>query len=39
MSKLFLALALAAVLVLGAVGCKSHAGSREFTPGEGWKQN
>jgi hypothetical protein len=39
MSKLFLALTLAATLVLVAAGCKSHAGSREYTPGQGWQQN
>ena len=39
MSKLFLALALAGALILGASGCKSHAGSREYTPGQGWQQN
>jgi hypothetical protein len=38
MSKLFLALALAATLVLAGAGCK-HAGSREYTPGKGWQQN
>ncbi len=39
MSKLFLALILAAGLVLAAAGCKSHPGSREYTPGQGWQQN
>jgi hypothetical protein len=39
MSKLFLMIVLAAALLLGAVGCKTHSGSQEFTPGKGWQQN
>jgi hypothetical protein len=39
MTKLLLTLAVAAALVMAATGCKSHAGSREYTPGKGWQQN
>jgi hypothetical protein len=39
MSKFFLVLVLAVSLVLVVAGCKSHEGSREFVPGQGWQQN
>jgi len=35
MAKIAL-LILLAVSWLAASGCKSHSGSREFTPGKGW---
>jgi hypothetical protein len=38
MKKIFLFLALAAVVVLSS-GCCSSSGSREFIPGKGWKLN
>lgn len=38
MSRIMLLLLLA-VLLAGAVGCKSCPGSREYIPGKGWKQN
>jgi hypothetical protein len=39
MSKLCLLLALAALLVALGSGCKTHSGSREFIPGQGWVPN
>ena len=36
MKKIFTLMLLAVVLVVVA-GCKSHSGSREFIPGQGWK--
>jgi hypothetical protein len=39
MTKLLVILALAAVVLVTATGCKSHSGSREYTPGKGWQQN
>lgn len=36
MKKIFTLILLAAVL-LAVAGCKSHSGSREFIPGQGWK--
>jgi hypothetical protein len=38
MKKLLLLVCLA-IVVVAAVGCKSHEGSREFIPGKGWQQN
>lgn len=38
MSKIMLLLLLT-VLLAGVAGCKSRPGSREYVPGEGWKQN
>jgi hypothetical protein len=38
MSKLCILLILLAVLFVGA-GCKSHSGSREYIPGQGWVPN
>lgn len=38
MSKLIALFLLLAVLAV-VTGCKSHSGSREYTPGKGWKQN
>ena len=38
MSKIVLLLLLLAALV-GASGCKSSSGSREYLPGQGWKTN
>jgi hypothetical protein len=35
MSKIVVLLVLVAALVM-ASGCKSHSGSREYTPGKGW---
>jgi len=37
--KMFLILACAVGLLMSATACKSHSGSREFTPGKGWQQN
>jgi len=37
MIRMFL-LALVAAL-LATTGCKTHEGSREYTPGQGWRQN
>jgi hypothetical protein len=39
MKKLLMAALLTAVLMVGVSGCKSHSGSREYTPGQGWQQN
>ena len=38
MTKICVLILLLGVLVVG-VGCKSHSGSREFIPGEGWVPN
>ena len=38
MSKLCVLIVLLAMLVIGA-GCKTHSGSREYIPGEGWVPN
>lgn len=32
-------LLLVATLVLASAGCRSHSGSREYIPGQGWKYN
>jgi hypothetical protein len=26
-------------ITLATAGCKTHEGSREYTPGKGWRQN
>jgi hypothetical protein len=39
MSKFLLFLLLLLAVLAGASGCKSSSGSREFTPGQGWKTN
>lgn len=38
MSKLCMLILLLAALAVGA-GCKSHSGSREYIPGQGWVPN
>jgi len=38
MSKICACILLLAALVV-ASGCKTHPGSREYTPGKGWQQN
>jgi hypothetical protein len=38
MKRLVLLTFVAAFVLLG-FGCKSHPGSREYTPGKGWQQN
>lgn len=38
MMKLIAVLTLAVVL-LGAIGCKNHSGSREYIPSKGWVPN
>jgi hypothetical protein len=38
MSKIVLLIVLLVALA-GTTGCKSSSGSREFTPGQGWKTN
>jgi hypothetical protein len=37
MSKIFLLLLVAVAVVAG--GCKTHEGSREYIPQNGWEQN
>ena len=37
--KTILKVLLVLILVLVVSGCKSHEGSREYTPGKGWQQN
>jgi hypothetical protein len=37
MSKIMMILAL--ILMVGAAGCKSSSGSREYIPGKGWVPN
>lgn len=39
MQRIVLLLVLAAALVFGITGCKTHSGSREFIPGKGWVPN
>ena len=38
MRKIYLIALLLAVLTIGA-GCKTHSGSREYVPGNGWVPN
>jgi hypothetical protein len=37
--KRILSMALLLAMVAGAVGCKTHSGSREYVPGKGWILN
>ena len=37
MKKICALILLAAVLVLAVAGCKTHSGSREYVPSQGWK--
>jgi hypothetical protein len=37
--RYLLLILLAVTVVVVATGCKSHSGSREFIPGQGWQKN
>jgi hypothetical protein len=39
MQRIVWLVVLAVALVLGATGCKTHSGSREYIPGKGWVPN
>jgi len=39
MMKYVVLLLVSAALVVGAVGCQSPSGSREYIPGKGWVPN
>jgi len=39
MVKYIILLLLGAALIVGAVGCQSPSGSREYIPGKGWVPN
>lgn len=39
MKSFLVFLLLAALVLAGATGCKTHSGSREFIPGKGWQKN
>jgi predicted small secreted protein len=38
MSKIYLTILLLAALII-VTGCKTHSGSREYIPGQGWVPN
>jgi hypothetical protein len=39
MKRLLIAIALAALVIAGTMGCANHSGSREYVPGKGWIYN
>jgi hypothetical protein len=39
MKRNLLLILLALTVAVVATGCKSHSGSREFIPGQGWQKN
>jgi len=38
MKRILMSLVLLVVVLVAATGCKSHPGSREFIPGQGWQK-